>query len=166
MRYLTLGAIVCLCVGISTAARAQTADPQVMAPINKFIEAFNKGDMAGAAATHASDADLAIIDEVPPYLWRGAQSFQTWAADLTSDDKKNGITDEKVSIGAATRVEMNAAAAYVVVPSVYTFKQKGVAMREAAQMTFTLKKSASGWLIHGWAWTGPKARKVTSAASK
>jgi hypothetical protein len=42
---------------------------------------------------------------------------------LTSDDKKNGITDEKVSIGAATRVEMNAAAAYVVVPSVYTFKQ-------------------------------------------
>jgi SnoaL-like domain len=166
MRYLTLGAIVCVCVGIGAAAQAQTADPQLMAPINTFMEAFNKGDMAGAAATHASEADLVIIDEVPPYLWRGAQAFQTWAADLTSDDKKNGITDEKVSIGAATRVEMNGTAAYVVVPAVYTFKQKGVAMREAAQMTFTLKKSGSGWLIHGWTWTGPKARKVTGAASK
>ena len=166
MRYLTLGAIACLCVGIGAAARAQTTDPQVMAPINTFMEAFNKGDMAGAAATHASEADLVIIDEVPPYLWRGAQAFQTWAADLTSDDKKKGITDQKVSIGAATRVEMDGTGAYVVVPSVYTFKQKGVAMREAAQMTFTLKKSGSGWLIHGWTWTGPKARKVTGAAGK
>jgi ketosteroid isomerase-like protein len=166
MRYLTLGAIVCLCVGIGSAAQAQTTDPQLMAPINKFMEAFNKGDMAGAAATHAEEADLVIIDEVPPYLWRGAQAFQTWVADLTSDDKKNGVTDQKVSIGAATRVEMNGTGAYVVVPSVYTFKQKGVAMREAAQMTFTLKRSGSGWLIHGWTWTGPRARKVTGAASK
>jgi hypothetical protein len=166
MRYLTLGAIVCLCVGIGAAARAQTPDPQVMAPINKFMEAFNKGDMAGAAATHAAEADLVIIDEVSPYLWRGAQAFQTWAADLASDDKKKGVTDQKVSIGAATRVEMDGTGAYVVVPSVYTFKQKGVAMREAAQMTFTLKKSGSAWLIHGWTWTGPRARKVTGAASK
>jgi hypothetical protein len=88
MRYLTLGAIVCLCVGVGAAAQAQATDPQLMAPITKFLEAFNKGDMAGAAATHAAEADLAIIDEVPPYLWRGAQAFQTWAADLTSDDKK------------------------------------------------------------------------------
>jgi len=166
MRHLTLGALVCLCVGIGTAAPAQTTDPQLIAPINRFMEAFNKGDMTAAAATHASDADLVIIDEVPPYLWRGAQAFRTWAADLTSDDKKNGVTDQKVSIGAPTRVEMVATAAYVVVPSVYTFKQKGVAMRETAQMTFTLKKSPSGWLIHGWTWTGPKARKVTGAASK
>jgi hypothetical protein len=166
MRYVTLSAIVCLCVGVGSATHAQTTDPQVMVPINKFLEAFNKGDMAGAAATHASAADLVIIDEVPPYLWRGAQAFQTWAADLASNDKKEGVTDQKVSIGAATRVETDGVGAYLVVPSVYTFKQKGVAMREAAQMTFTLKKSGTGWLIHGWTWTGPKARKVTRAGRK
>jgi hypothetical protein len=166
MRYVILGAIVCLSVGVGSAAQAQTADPQLMAPINKFLEAFNTGDAAGAAATHASEADLVIIDEVPPYLWRGTQAFQTWAADLEREDKKQGVTDQKVSIGAMTRVETDGIAAYVVVPSVYTFKQKGVAMREAAQMTFTLKKSGSGWLIHGWTWTGPKARKVTGAARK
>lgn len=166
MRYLTLGAIVCVCVGIGTAVRAQTADPQLMAPINKFLEAFNTGDIAGAAATHASEADLSITDEVPPFLWRGAQAVKTWAADLERDAQKQGITDQKVSIGAATRVETDGDGAYVVVPSVYTFKQAGVAMRESAQMTFTLKKGAGGWLIHGWTWTGPKARKVSGPSKK
>ena len=51
----------------------------------------------------------------------------------------------------------------MIVPSTYTYKQKGVAMRETAQMTFTLKKGANGWLIHGWTWTGPKAQKVAAA---
>ena len=68
MRYLTIGAIVCACVSIGSTVQAQTADPQVMAPITRFMEAFNKGDTAGAAATHAADADLVIIDEVAPYL--------------------------------------------------------------------------------------------------
>ena len=135
MRHVTLGALVCVCVSLGSSMQAQTADPQLMAPINTFIDAFNKGDIAGAAATHAAEADLVIIDEVPPFLWRGAQALQAWAADLQREDKKQGISDEKVSIGAATRVETDGVAAYVVVPAVYTFKQGGEAMRESAQMT-------------------------------
>lgn len=166
MRHLILCAIVCLCQGLAMAVQAQTTDPQVTAPINKFIEAFNKGDMAGAAATHASEADLVIVDEVPPFLWRGPQALKAWAADLEADAKKHGITDQKVTVSPATRVESNGSDAYVVVPSVYTFKQGGVPMREAAQMTFVLKKGAAGWLIHGWAWTGPKARKAPGVGGK
>jgi ketosteroid isomerase-like protein len=162
MRYLTLGALVCLSVGVGSAVQAQTPDAQVVAPINKFIDAFNKGDAAGAAATHASDADLAIIDEVPPFAWRGAQAFQAWAAALEADAKKNGSTDQKVTLSQATRVETSGAEAYVVVPSVYEFKQGGVAMREAGQMTFVLKKGAAGWLIHGWTWTGPRPQKASA----
>ena len=162
MRHLTLGVVVgCVLAGV--AVRAQSPDPQVMAPINKFLEAFNKGDTAGAAATHAAEADLVIIDEVPPFHWSGPKAFQTWAADLEGDSKKNGMTDEKVTIGAPTRVETAGDSAYVIVPSTFSFKQKGVAMRETAQMTFTLKKGAGGWLIHGWTWTGPKPRKVPSS---
>jgi hypothetical protein len=166
MRHLTLSTIVCALVGMGTAVWAQSADPQIMAPINKFLEAFNKGDIAGASATHASEADLAITDEVPPFQWRGAQAFTTWAGDLDRDAKKKGITDQHVSIGAATRVEMEGDTAYVVAPSVYTFKQAGVAMRESAQMTFTMKKGAGSWLIHGWTWTGPKARKASTASKR
>ena len=162
MRDLTLGAVVWLFLG--AAAGAQTPDAQVMAPIQKFIETFNKGDMAGASATHAAVAELAIIDEVPPYMWRGPQAFQAWSADLDSDAKKNGITDPTVTLSAPVRTETTGDQAYVVVPAVYTYKARGVAMREAAHMTFALKKGPGGWLIHGWTWTGPKPRPSGAAA--
>jgi ketosteroid isomerase-like protein len=154
MRYVTLGAVVWFLM--AAPASAQVPNAELMAPIQKFIDAFNKGDMAAASATHAAGADLVIIDEVSPYLWRGSQALQTWSADLDSDAKKRGITDQVVTIAAPTRVETNGDQAYVVVPAVYTFKAGGVAMREAAQMTYALKKGAGGWLIHGWTWTGPK----------
>jgi len=153
MRFLTLAAIGLF--ALCAPASAQT-DAELMAPIQKFISSFNKGDAAGAASTHAAGADLTIIDEVPPYLWRGPKAFQTWSADLDSDAKKNGITEPMVTLSAATRIERSVDQAYVVVPAVYTFNQKGAAMRESAQMTFVLRKGASGWLIYGWTWTGPR----------
>jgi hypothetical protein len=161
MRLLTLALVLGTMLTLESAAQAQPADPQITAPVTRFIEAFNKGDVAGAAATHASGADLVIIDEVAPYMWRGAKAFDAWLGDLDRDAKAKGITDQQVTLGKVTRVESDGAWAYVVVPSVYAFKEKGVAMREQAQMTFALKKDAAGWSIHGWTWTGPRAQKVT-----
>jgi len=137
-----------------------------MAPIQQFITSFNKGDVAGAAATHAAGADVTIIDEVSPYIWRGPKAFLTWVADLDNDSKKNGITEPMVTLSAATRVEKNGDQAYVIVPAVYSYKQGGKAMREAAQMTVVLKKDAKGWLIHAWTWTGPKPRPAGGAPIK
>ena len=162
MRILAVAAMVWCC--LAAPASAQIADTEVIAPIQKFIDSFNKGDIAAAAATHAAGADLVIIDEVPPYVWRGAKAFQTWSADLESDAKKNGITEPMVTLSAPTRIEKNGDQSYVVVPAVYTFKQRGTAMREAAQMTVVLRKGATGWLIHGWTWTGPKPRPAAGAA--
>ncbi len=121
MRYVTLGVVVWCLIGVPVSGQAQ--DVQVVAPIKKFIDSFNKGDMAGAAATHAADADLAIMDEVPPYLWRGAQAFKGWSADLEADAKKRGMTEPVVTIKAPTRIESSADQAYVVVPAVFTFKE-------------------------------------------
>jgi ketosteroid isomerase-like protein len=161
MRTATLGLVLC----ILFAGAASAADPALMAPIQRFIDSFNKGDAAGAAATHAATPELSIVDEVPPYAWHGTQAFDTWSASLEADSKKHGITDQVVTLGAPLREESDGDRAYVVVPAVYTFKEKGVAMREAAQMTYVLKKGADGWRIHGWTWTGPKAEKVTASAT-
>jgi hypothetical protein len=162
MRSLTL--VTLACAFMVTPAGAQSPDPQLIAPIQKFIDSFNKGDTAGAMATHAAGPELAIIDEVPPFMWRGPKAFQAWGAALESASKQGGVTDQKVTISAPTRSESSGDSAYVIVPAVYTYKEKGVAMREAAQMTFVLKKGASGWLIHGWAWTGPKPQRDAAPA--
>lgn len=164
MRYLTL--VTFVCAFMVAPAGAQAPDPQLVAPIQKFIDSFNKGDMAGAMATHAAGADLAIIDEVPPFIWRGPKAFQAWSTALDAASKQGGITEQMVTIKAPTRTESTADSAYVIVPAVYTYKEKGVGMREAAQMTFTLKKGASGWLIHGWTWTGPKPQRAATAAKE
>jgi hypothetical protein len=136
-----------------------------MGPIQTFIDSFNRGDAAAAAATHAAGADLAIIDEFPPFLWQGPSAFQSWSADLDGDSKKRGITDQVVTISAPTREEESGDHAYVVVPAVYSYKERGVAMREAAQFVFALRKGADGWKIHGWAWTGPKPEAVEAVAA-
>ena len=162
MRFLTLISFVCACM--VTPVSAQAPDPQLIAPIQKFMDSFNKGDTAGAMATHAAGADLVIIDEVQPFMWRGAKAFQAWSTALDSASKQAGITEQLVTISAPTRTESSGDSAYVIVPAVYTYKEKGVAMREAAQMTFVLKKGASGWLIHGWTWTGPKPQRAAAPA--
>ena len=162
MRKIVSCAVVSFVVG--AAANASAADPQLMAPIHKFIDSFNKGDVAGAAATHSATADLAIVDEVAPYLWTGPKAFQDWGAALDAQIKKEGLTDPGVTLGASpTREESDGQNAYVVVPAVYSFKQNGKPMSEKARMAFVLKKDASGWLIHAWTWTGPRP---TAAAAK
>jgi ketosteroid isomerase-like protein len=139
---------------LSTASASAAADAQIEAPIRQFIDTFNKGDVKGAAATHLA-AGTSIIDEFPPHIWQGPMAVETWAADLAKNDKAAGISDEAVALGAVTREVVSGDSAYVVVAATYTFKQKGVAMREPAHMTFALRKASGAWKIAGWAWTGP-----------
>jgi hypothetical protein len=58
-------------------------------------------------------------------------------------------------------VEVSGDHAYAILPATHTFKMKGRAMREIAQLTFILVKNAgSSWKITSWTWTGPKATPV------
>jgi ketosteroid isomerase-like protein len=134
------------------------AQDAVSAPISQFMDGFNKGDVAAARATHLPDP--VIIDEVSPHIWRGTGAFDAWVADLMKDSAAQGITDQSVELGTPTRTLVTGDSAYVIVPSTYRFKQKGTAMSEVAQMTFALRKTAAGWKIAAWTWTGPNATPV------
>lgn len=127
----------------------------VMKPINQFVNGFNKGDTASAMA--ACSGATAIIDEFAPHSWSGDGACQKWADDYEMDVKKNGVTNGRVILGKPSHFEMAGDYAYVVIPSNYTFKQKGKAMAEPGSIfTFTLHKAADGWMITGWAWNTTK----------
>src|SRR5262245_46226510 len=143
-----------VCAAFATAAfGADATDP--VATVRQFIDSFDKGDVKAAAATHA--ADVAIIDEVPPYQWQGRDGFKMWLDDLTKHDTAAGVTDGNVKLGNVIREEVSGDHAYVVMASDYSFKQKGVAMHEPSQMTFALRKEKDGWRIVAWTFAGPKA---------
>jgi len=147
---IALAALVC--------ASAAQADPGVDTTIRHFGDAFNKGDVKVAKALHV--AKPVIIDEVGPHLWTGPKAFDGWLADVAKSDAAEGKTDGQVALSAPTREVVSGDRAYVVVPSTYTFKQKGKTLRETAQMTFVLTKVLSDWKIAAWTWTGPEGVPV------
>lgn len=134
------------------AAAPAAADDKkdVMVRVHQFVDGFNKGDPAAAAA--CAD-ETSILDEFPPHEWHGSGACLKWMGDYDADAKKNGITDGLVTLGAPKHLDVNGDRAYVVIPSSYTFKMKGKPMKETGSMfTFALHKGASGWRITGWSW--------------
>jgi hypothetical protein len=145
-------------------AAALAANARVEAPIRAFIDAFNKGDMKTAAATHL--ASVSIIDEPPPHYWTGAGAFNGWAGDLAKDAKANGDTDGKVILGSTTDESVSGDHAYTVMNAIYAYTEKGVAMREHGRFTFALTGGRGGWKIAAWAWSGSKPMAAPAAAAK
>ena len=124
----------------------------------QFISSFNQGDVVAAKA--AMSETVVITDEVAPYHWEGKNAFGGWLSALTADGKARQLSDERVVLGQATREMIAPEHGYLVFPATYSFKQRGVAMSEVAQMTFALDRTPAGWKIAAWTWTGPDPSKA------
>jgi hypothetical protein len=150
-------------LAVSAAADAATPEAELMAPIRLFIDSFNKGDMKAAAAALAP-AGIVATDDVPPHVWAGPNALDAWSKALAAADQAAGNTDGAVALGKPVRVIVGADRGYVVASVVYTFKKKGIAMREPAQLVCALQKGSSGWRITGWTWAGTKPKPVAGAS--
>jgi opacity protein-like surface antigen len=135
----------------ATAARAQ----DVTAPINQCIDAFNSGDMKSFDATYAA-GDIVIVDEFAPHRWVGPHAAQEWSAAYDKHAQATGVSEGSVKYGAPTRAEIEGDVAYVIVPTVYNYKDHGQPTTEEGQMTFVLHAEAGGWKIRSWTWSGVK----------
>ncbi len=137
---------------------AATSD-EVAKPIHQFIDGFNTGDVKSAYAAYAT-GDIMIVDEFAPHLWVGLHAAQDWAADYDKHAQATGVSDGSVKYGAPTRVEVEGDAAYVVIPTIYNYKDHGQATTEKGQMTFVLRKEEDVWKIKAWTWTGVKPHSM------
>jgi len=150
IRRLALTLAVCV-LSFPALAAAPRDDPTV--PARQFIDGFNTGDTKTAYAAYVS-GDVAIIDEFAPHFWAGPKAPQNWAADYEKNAAAEGVSDGRVSYGKPTVVNVEGDAAYVTLPTTYTYKSHGAATSEEANMAFALKHTKAGWKIRGWAWTG------------
>ena len=126
---------------------------EVLAPIHQFIDGFNVGDVQSAYAAYAP-GDITIVDEFAPHRWVGPKAPQAWAADFDKHARATGVSDGMVKYGAPTRAEVEGDVAYVIIPTVYLYKQHGQATAEEGQMTFVLHSSGKFWKIVSWTWSG------------
>lgn len=139
-----------------TAARTQAQSTPLEA-VKMFEKVFNGGNNSKAAALGSSDG-MAIVDEFGQHLWTGKSAFATWGADYDKDANAKGITNLFVSFGAPLVNSVDIDVAYVVCPAVYTYKLKGVPMRESARMAMVLRKEAGVWRFTSQAWAGTVPR--------
>ncbi len=132
------------------APAAAPAEAKVVAPFHAFIDAFNKGDMKSAAAPYADDA--IIVDEVPPFEWRG-KAFAGWSADVDVAWKAAGIANGHMALAKATQFAAAKDAAYAIIPAHLSFTEKGKPASEDGTFTVALKHLKAGWRITAWTWT-------------
>jgi hypothetical protein len=142
-------ALVSVLVLAASPVRAQQAE--VMAAVTRFVDGFNKGDTRALSAACASETS--IIDEFPPHEWHGTGACRAWARDYNANAKKQGITDGVVTLSKPSHLDVTGDRAYVVVPSNYTWKEKGKPMKEeGSSFTFALQKLGPSWRLIGWSW--------------
>jgi ketosteroid isomerase-like protein len=137
---------------LTPATARASAQSDVMATVQQFVNGFNKGDLKSALAACAPSA--IIIDDFPPHEWSGAGACATWAAAYGADSDRQGITGGIVTLATPWRVDVTGERAYAVIPATYTYKQHGKPVTEAgAVITIALQKLPAGWRITGWAWS-------------
>ena len=136
-------------------AAIPAAHEDLAAPARQFIDGFNTGNVDSAFAAYAT-GPITIVDEFAPHLWTGPNAAHEWADAYDQHAKATGVTDGKVAYGRPTRTEVEGDVAYLVMPTVYLYKERGKPMREEGQMTFVLNRQSGAWKIRGWTWTGVK----------
>lgn len=143
--------IVLAVVVLAAGPKGSSEKAAAMAPVNQFVEAFNKGDTKTASAL-CSD-QTSIIDEFPPHEWHGSGACAAWFGDFDADAKKNNITPGSVTLAKPVHVDVTGDRAYIVVPANYEFKKNGKPQKETGSiLTVALKKEAAGWRITAWSW--------------
>jgi len=127
----------------------------VSAPVRQFIDGFNSGNVVSAFAAYAT-GPITIVDEFAPHIWTGPDAARQWADAYDQHAKATDVTDGKVTYGRPTRTEVQGDVAYLVMPTVYLYKEHGKPLREEGQMTVVVDRQAGAWKIRSWTWTGVK----------
>jgi hypothetical protein len=139
-----LFALVC----VSGAAAA--AERSVLAPIETYVRAANAGNRA--LLISAFTADSAIVDEFAPFRFPAPHAAAHWYDGFGADQSANGVSDAFIAYTAPKFVTVAGTRAYVVLPTVYTYKIHGKPAKETGSLAFTLIERNATWKISAMAW--------------
>ena len=122
-----------------------------VATVERYIEAFNKGDADAMAAAFAPESS--ILDGMAPHLWVGPTASRDWYRDVLAEGKQHGASHYHVRLDKPRHANVTGDAAYVVAPATMTFNlQERQVTQTGALFTVALRKLSNGWRISAWAW--------------
>lgn len=134
------------------AQAAATDSAPVLAVVKHWKDSFNKGDIKAAVASCAADA--IVIDEVPPFSWRGEAACQHWVDAVGASFQQDKISNVVMSTGKPWRATVVGDNAYFVAPAKLKFLADGKPGTETGSViTISLEKVSGEWKISGIAWS-------------
>jgi hypothetical protein len=143
--------IVLMVVAVFCTGRIATAaDRGVLTPIQTFVRAANAGDRA--LLVSAFTADSSIVDEFAPFRFPSPQAAAHWYDGFGADQTANGVSGAIITSTAPKFVTVAGTHAYVVLPTVYTYKVHGKPAKETGSLAFTLVERRAQWKISAMAW--------------
>lgn len=142
---------------VAASAIAQPVDPASEATkfVTTIIDKFNAGDIKAWVA--AQEDNTLIVDEFGPHVWSGAGSAQRWLDDYAKDAQANKITGSRVDYGKPLQATSDGKTAYIVLPTTYSFVEKGTKMSEPSSITFVVNRDGNGWKVASWTYSAAGA---------
>lgn len=118
---------------------------------NAMIHATNTDDAPALSGLFTGDA--VIVDENPPFTWRGADAGVTWWHVVEAITQKAKLAHLKATSGRMGEFRQSATDAYLVQPLTITAIANGKPFAESGTLTYTFHNTGGNWLISTMVWT-------------
>ena len=153
MSFGTILTMACL-TGLAATSALASDQTDVISRMQQTIDAANKN--IDAAVVSNFMPSVVLVDDLPPYVFRGpaADAISDWSKAYGTDSEKNEITDFSMKLLKPRRVAVSGDRAYIILPAIYSFKQRLKPMQTRGIITATLERVNKKWLIATWSWAG------------
>jgi ketosteroid isomerase-like protein len=109
------------------------------------FSALNSGDIRAYEALW--DADAVLIDDTPPYVWRGVRAVKAWEGVQNAWARKRGVTAMTCALDKTVRTEVAGRRAYVVGEGGCDVTSRGQPLHQLGRWTFTLIHHGGRWRL-------------------
>ncbi len=152
MNLRTIAAFVILTFAPALAVAAPKPPPEpILKLANAVITATNTDDAAALAGLFTDDA--VVVDENPPFAWRGAGAGVAWWHVVDAVTQKAQMQHVKAVNVRLGEFRQSATDAYLVQALTVTGVAGAKPFAEAGTMTYTFHNAGGTWLISTMVWT-------------
>ena len=151
MRFLMLAAVFAAPVAPALAAQTSSPDPEVIAVVDKALNAPLKGDMAAFRDQYAPDC--MFVDEFAPFLWTGPGALDRWLMSGGRMYQETQHKDGKAAFGPPRYVYVSGDRAFLVEPVEGDATVHGKPYGQKGAFAFSLVRTDGRWRITSQTWT-------------
>jgi ketosteroid isomerase-like protein len=148
----TIAAFVALALTPGAIAATTNVPPApILRLANATMQAANSNNAAGFAGLYTNDA--VVVDENPPFVWRGAGAGTAWWNAVAAVARRMNLTHLKAINIRISEFKESASDAYLVQPMTVSGIANGKPFSEAGTTTYTFHNAGGTWLISSQVWT-------------